>query len=417
MTIPIVFSTNNAFTLPCYMAIHSLIEHADRRYSYDIRVLETELDDDNIRLICSLGRDGFEVSCVNVNEYRSKFELRCIGCLTIETYYRLFIPYILKEYDKAIYLDCDILVMDDISKVYKTDLQENILAAVDDVYCHDVYNHEKCTGIKEGIHSFNAGVLVMDLKGFRRDDILYKAMKLLEADYKRDEIIYTLADQDLLNVLLAEKTLRLEAKWNFLWRFLWTDDFLNDYYKEKYMQTSKNPSIIHYSGWEKPWDYPDKPLADIYWGEVIKTPIAYRFIRQEINSYREKYESGSRQIDDINKLNKLLKKYSFPFKRIPVGSKLVLYGAGMLGKAYYEFLNSSGYVDKLYWTDTNIVGNPNQQNLVTMAEIIKEMSEEEYFLIATMKDEYISQIRHCLKNYGITDDRIIQVIERNEGNM
>ena len=42
---------------------------------------------------------------------------------TLTIFFRLFIPEMFKEYDKCIYLDSDIVVPGDISKLYNVDLE------------------------------------------------------------------------------------------------------------------------------------------------------------------------------------------------------------------------------------------------------------------------------------------------------
>jgi hypothetical protein len=60
-----------------------------------------------------------------VQKIKHKFVVRDYYTDTI--YYRLFIPSILSNVDKVIYIDSDTVVVDDISKMYNIDLQDKII--------------------------------------------------------------------------------------------------------------------------------------------------------------------------------------------------------------------------------------------------------------------------------------------------
>ncbi len=133
------------------------------------------------------------------------------------TYLRVFSPYVLdKELERLIYLDVDTIVQGDISGLWHTPLGNNVIAAAIDVgktldcAWGGVPNFAEL-GLTADTKYFNAGVLLIDLVKWRRDDISAKVVKALH-DHKRH---VRLADQYGLNVVLANRWEVLDPRWNW----------------------------------------------------------------------------------------------------------------------------------------------------------------------------------------------------------
>ena len=78
MTIPIVFSTNNAYAPYCYVAVSSLINHISSDNVYEIYVMKTELEETHIRNLEALSKGKVRVQCIDI------FPLRhIIGSLSL----------------------------------------------------------------------------------------------------------------------------------------------------------------------------------------------------------------------------------------------------------------------------------------------------------------------------------------------
>ena len=102
---------------------------------------------------------------------------------TKTTYFRLFIPNLYPQYDKAIYLDSDIVVLGDIAKLYNEDIGDNLVAAVPDnvIQTNKVFQDyvERVVGIATYKNYFNAGMLLMNLDEMRKFDFQNKFLYLL----------------------------------------------------------------------------------------------------------------------------------------------------------------------------------------------------------------------------------------------
>lgn len=81
------------------------------------------------------------------------------------------------------------------------------------------------------------------------------------------------------------------------------------------------------------------------------------------------------------------------------GKKIVLYGAGCVGRDYYKSLDSVAEV--IAWIDSNCKANG-----ILPVEDIKRL-QYDYVIIATLSDYYASQMKTTLLTYGVDEEKII----------
>lgn len=313
--IPIFFASDDNYIPFLSVAISSLLEHASKDYNYDIIVLSSSLKEENKKKIKEYEKDGI---CIKFENVKNKIEniiddlsLRLRDYYSISIYYRLFIPSLYPEYKKAIYLDADIVVIDDISKMYNENLNGYLVASVNDdvIMSHEVFKEysKQMIGIEPEKY-FNSGVLLMNLEEFRKDRIEEKFLHLL-SKFNFDVIC---PDQDYLNFLCKDKVKYLDKGWD---RMPLEDKNFDD----------NNLHLIHYNNFHKPWNYDNILYEDIYW-ECAKKSNCY----DEIAGMKGKYTAEDKKRDDdgfINLVNqaKKISASDFTFKK-------------MIGKDYFSFM-------------------------------------------------------------------------------
>ncbi len=108
-------------------------------------------------------------------------------------YLRLLLPSILPDCEKIIYLDSDILVLSDISELWKLELDNHACAAVAGRVAPE---HRRKIGLTEGTGYFNSGVMMLNPAKMKQDGDEEKFIHLF-ARYG-DAIKYP--DQDILNL-------------------------------------------------------------------------------------------------------------------------------------------------------------------------------------------------------------------------
>ena len=163
------------------------------------------------------------------------------------------------------------------------DLDDYLLAAVRDIDNAGCYNGadvkrkdylERYMKMKNPYNYFNAGVLVMNLKAFRET---FKEDEILElAAYQE----WLFMDQDVLNKVCEGKVLYLDERWNMMINWKTNNDSRERVIKQapyqmylSYMQSRKNPKIIHYAGFQKPWDECRCDGAEFFWKYARETAL------------------------------------------------------------------------------------------------------------------------------------------------
>jgi lipopolysaccharide biosynthesis glycosyltransferase len=161
---------------------------------------------------------------------------------------RMFIPYFIpKEYEKVIYMDVDMIVNADISGLWNTDLQDYTIAAVIDVRIKEFASRTAIRNYKElgfdgSVKYFNTGLIIMNTKKWRDNDLSPKIFKCI--DDNREFANYP--DQYGLNVIFANNWLQLDTRWSwsaeewnpdaFLVHFIWRKPIYKTYMFDKRYQ-------------------------------------------------------------------------------------------------------------------------------------------------------------------------------------
>lgn len=198
------------------------------------------------------------------------------GHVSKAAYFRLALTDILPvDIEKAIYLDVDLLVYDDINKLWQYDLKTFPLGAVKDFgimasgrLCKQ---KREVVGLPENEAYFNSGVLLINLKQWREKN--YTA-QILEVINKNS---FPHHDQDALNKIFMKNWLQIDLRWNIIPPVfnLFTKILLNKIFRNEAIQAKKNPGIIHYAGRYKPWEFIlYKGFNDMYYKYLKKTAFA-----------------------------------------------------------------------------------------------------------------------------------------------
>jgi lipopolysaccharide biosynthesis glycosyltransferase len=195
--------------------------------------------------------------------------------LTAASLLRLRLPAVLNDIDRVVYLDCDLIVLRDITALYDTDLLGFPLAACLDFWLSgdppfappgwDVGEwHEflsEVVRLADTKAYFNAGVMVMDLKRFRDTSLIRSAERFLEeTNYKTPFV-----DQEALNHVIDGAFVRLDTRWNVLAALGHSD-----------------PWIIHYAGPYKPWSCEGRrtiPWNRQFWREAAESTVLPLLVR------------------------------------------------------------------------------------------------------------------------------------------
>lgn len=174
--------------------------------------------------------NNFSIEFIKIDTEKYFKDFITNGYITVPTYYRFIIPILFPQISKAIYLDVDIIAKGDITYLYDVDLENYTLGAVQDVGNEQYIQMSKRNiAMKESSIYFNAGVLLIDFKKWRKGNITEKLFEI-EKKY-RGHLLCN--DQDVLNCYFEDNYKLLDTKYN--------------------SSVDEDCILRHYYGQAKPW--------------------------------------------------------------------------------------------------------------------------------------------------------------------
>lgn len=394
----IVFAVNDQYIPPFGVALHSLIRHSDRNRSYKIFVLNEGIGSGHWKKVKSMEQSNVTVESVNVSEWMREHRIPTVNHLSKETTYRLLIPKLFPEYEKVLYLDSDLLIRRDMAELFDMDLEGAIFGASIARLFHWSYLYITEDLSLKAEEYFNCGVLMINNRLLRQSDISEKSMRMLE------EKRYHNQDQDVINILcqLPENTGKvkfIDGRWNVEWQHLNEED--SDVYidavREGSLDYVNDPFIIHYTGAKKPWNHPELELAEYFWQEAKETVFYEEMLRLGIQQYIQEERTAS---------ERLFERFIFPWKRVESGGKVIIYGAGAIGRLFVKQLEATKYAEVHAVCDKRYEEMNDSKVLLTGPDKLCQLPDYP-IVIAIEKKKIADEVIAELTSKGIERDRLI----------
>lgn len=287
--VPVVLAANQKYVPILYTCAQSIVENTSADRKYEIYIFHTDITEDSQKAFQTyLTRENVHFTFVNVGSRVAGYILQAKQHITTETFYRFLILDILKVYPKVVYLDCDMIICHDVAELYDTELGDTLIAgSLDPDFAGqcNMKNSEmrqyakNVLGLDNPFVYFQAGVLVFNVEEMNK---VTSVQKLFEMS---DTGIYRFSDQDILNVICKDRVTYLDMKWNMIFdcdHFRWHQviKYAPYYILDAYEEARKDPYIIHYAGFLKPWMKPDEDFGDVFWDVARRT----RFYEQVLGN-------------------------------------------------------------------------------------------------------------------------------------
>lgn len=275
--IPVAMASDRNYAMQMGVTITSLLNTARESTFYDIHCLVTEdfAEEDKLKIEL-LGDEfsNFKITFHKINDILLESIYIHTAHITKTSFYRLYLAELLKDINKIIYLDTDIIVCADLSNLYRYALDNNYVAGVKapGYYYPDEWRFQKLKELDIPFmnHYINAGVLLLNLQKIREDGLTDKFFQLAKKNYKSE-------DQDVLNVACYGKIKCLPYRFNV------QNKYMGEESAEKYklsmvipndeiMEAQKNPVIIHFANQVKPWQDYEIWGADRWLDAAHKSP-------------------------------------------------------------------------------------------------------------------------------------------------
>jgi lipopolysaccharide biosynthesis glycosyltransferase len=122
--VPIFFACDDKYVKFTMVTLKSIMENASPDFEYRVYILNTDIKEETKEKYSSVSKKGFSVEYVDVTSVYEGIESRLPvrDYYNKTTYFRFFIAEMFEEYDKAIYIHSDTVVLSDISKFFRHDI-------------------------------------------------------------------------------------------------------------------------------------------------------------------------------------------------------------------------------------------------------------------------------------------------------
>lgn len=268
----VVLAADEGFAMPLAATVRSALDNLAPDRKLNVYLLDGGISDDTkARLARSWPEDRRRLTWIDVDP-AALAGLPISGHVNLVAYYRILMPRLLpRRLRRVIYLDADLVVRADLTRLWEHDLGGHVCLAAQDVAAplmdaelaladyprrgrhlgspRPVANYREL-GLAPDAPYLNSGVLVADLDAWRDDDLPRQLVECLEQN--AEHVLWW--DQYALNVVLAGCWGMLDARWNqgahtFVYP-TWSESPLD---RHMFEQLCRRPHIVHYTTSSKPW--------------------------------------------------------------------------------------------------------------------------------------------------------------------
>lgn len=310
--INICMITDNNYVIPTAVAMTSAIENKNKSSHYHFYLLLNNVSDDNKNKLLELKRNNVSIDFIEVNN--DKYSSIMVKThVPTSALLKFDIPNLIYE-NKILYIDGDIIVQKDLSKLYNINIQKYSLASVRDMGGELKQKFNSKVGTNK---YFNSGVLLLNLDYLRKNNI---SEKLILA--KKNNPQWKCMDQDAFNYVLNSSTKWIDVKYNSMIALYKSYGYnikeINDFYETKYKTYSNfenNSVIIHLAGesGQRPWKVSNGAFGSL-WDKYYKlSPFKNNVLKRGL--YKSKNISKIKS--ETYKFHKIICKYKL-FNFIPL---------------------------------------------------------------------------------------------------
>ena len=276
----LLLTLDENYLLPCKVMLDSFFASNPNEQGVTVYLLHSAIPDDKLKELADFCTDfGAELKPIAVDP--ALFENAPTSKrYPKEMYYRLLAPMILpREFDRVLYLDPDMLIINPLRPLWELNLYGKTFAAAAHTGLTEMANGINQMRLETEHEYFNSGVMLIDLNA---------AWKLVNAEdvfacVKEKERDLILPDQDVFNILYGRQTMPVDD-------VIWNYDVRN-YSKYLIRSTGKhdlnwvmqNTAVLHFCGKSKPWH------------EDYKNPFGMLYLHYRNLTMRKMYEKPDKE--------------------------------------------------------------------------------------------------------------------------
>lgn len=254
----ILYASNDGYARHLGVSMYSLMEHNQKVKELTVYLLSVNMSQENQEKLQMIARRFGRTLCViEMGDLKERFTIPIdTRGFDISAMTRLFAAEALPDsVEKALYLDCDTVIIGEIDSLWKTDMKDNLVAMVPEP---TVYKEMKSSiDLGKDETYYNSGVLLMDLKAWREENV---QNKLLQYYADKGGNLFA-CDQDTINGALRGRIKALSPRFNFFTNYRYfhyktlveMDRSYELVGKQDFEASKRRPVILHFLGDERPW--------------------------------------------------------------------------------------------------------------------------------------------------------------------
>ena len=255
----IVYVSNEGYARHLGVSLCSLFDSNADEERLEVFIMDTGITPESRGKLKEIARSfGRVLTFIELKDLEKRFAVQLdTGRFDVSTMGRLFAADLLPAgVRRILYLDCDTVILKPLRRLWETELGTGfIMAAVQEPTIYEEVKQYLGLGKKDPY--FNAGVLLIDLKQWRKEDLTRKVLAYYSGIAEQS----LFNDQDALNGLLKGRIRTLSPRWNFFtnYRYFRYDTLcrMQPSYRripeEVFRKAKRYPAVIHYAGDERPW--------------------------------------------------------------------------------------------------------------------------------------------------------------------
>ncbi len=265
------------YLIPTIVSVQSLLEnlHLANGTRYVIHICTFDTENENWQKFYGMEKEGIKIQIhrVDFQKYKERYDkILQKTYVTTTALLKFELSEILSGIDEVLYLDSDVIVNQSVAQIFEYDVTQYALAAIFDLVFYLAASHDRDPMAVPKEFYFNSGVMLLNLKEFRRRNIpelLWEAKYALTDSPKNT---MNLMDQNAFNEVLSRDCLPLPIRYNcpnqYVANMKTNIERINHLYGTKYRDTidlGEDAVIIHYIGRKsKPWLYDSCACQDVW---------------------------------------------------------------------------------------------------------------------------------------------------------
>lgn len=286
--ISVCFVTDENYAKYACTTALSILKNASGSDNLHFYIIHNGLKSKTIKLFSKTVKKA-RTDFIDVSEYNAKYQnlKQKAQHITKTSYYKFLIADVLKDLNKVIYLDCDIIVQNSLHELFDINVNDYLFGAVEDVGY--TYHSKLNDNLKLKFKCINSGVMLINCEKWRNENL---SDKLFDTALN-DDRIGSDQDQSAFNIVCKDRIKFIDFKWNVqdtFMRFGLEVTNRDDY--KKAVEAPDFYSILHYTYISKPWNNMTIPMADDFWKYYMQTQFITfkeisRYIRYKLHEILE----------------------------------------------------------------------------------------------------------------------------------